>query len=282
MLFKARWVRIVFVLLTVATQYVAAAEEQKILPKSLKVSAAAEVRSTYISLGKLLEDRPMQVLSLRAAYETENFGSFGVRNWDVSSLTGRRSDAHRHAFYHTEVGPYWAYDWQLAEALKLKTEFTLSWTFYGGFENESSNKSYRWYQIDQSLENPILTPFLRLRRCVEGSSYVYYKTGVRHRFDLGESFYCTPSVFIEGGNRRNFNRVFGENIKGDDWDTFGVSSISFRLELGWKICSWATAFAFVEQYEVVGGDARDTNAASTYRCAHNDWTYAGLGLRLRF
>ena len=45
------------------------------------------------------------------------------------------------------------------------------------------------------------------------------------------------------------------------------------------MCDWATLFAFVEQYEITGGDARDSNAASTYVSAHNDWTYGGVGLR---
>ena len=62
----------------------------------------------------------------------------------------------------------------------------------------------------------------------------------------------------------------------------GVASVSFRLELGWKVSDFLTAFAFVEQYEVVGGDARRTNRASSYRCAHNDWTLGGVGLRMSF
>ena len=34
--------------------------------------------------------------------------------------------------------------------------------------------------------------------------------------------------------------------------------------------------------DVVGGDKRRTNAASSSPCAHNDWTHGGVGLRLRF
>jgi len=138
-----------------------------------------------------------------------------------------------------------------------------------------------WYQVDQSLENPWLVPFWRIRRCVEGSDYWYGKIGLRRAFAFCGSFYVTPSVFVEGGNGRNFKRVFGENITGGDWG-WGVSSISARLELGWKICDWTTLFAYVEQYEVVGEDARDTNAASSYLCAHNDWTHGGVGVRCRF
>ena len=46
-----------------------------------------EVRSSYVSLGKLVEDRPMQITNIRAGYDAGDFGRFGIRNWDVSSLT---------------------------------------------------------------------------------------------------------------------------------------------------------------------------------------------------
>ena len=58
---------------------------------------APEVRSTYQSLGKIVEDRPMPVTSVRFGFDAGSFGRFGIRNWDVSSLTDRRDDAHRHA-----------------------------------------------------------------------------------------------------------------------------------------------------------------------------------------
>ena len=68
---------------------------------------------------------------------------------------------------------------------------------------------------------------------------------------------------------------------GGDWRE-GASAVSLRLEFGWRISEYLTAFAFVEQYEVVGGDERRTNRASSYRCAHNDWTHGGFGVRMKF
>ena len=59
--------------------------------------ATLEVRTTYQSLGKIVEDRPMQITNIRLGCDAGAFGRFGVRNWDVSSLTDRRHDAHRHA-----------------------------------------------------------------------------------------------------------------------------------------------------------------------------------------
>ena len=124
-------------------------------------------------------------------------------------------------------------------------------------------------------------PFYRIRKCFRGNDYVYFKAGVRRRFGIWESLYLTPSVYAEGGSSRNYRRVIGVRTDGKRWSD-GVSSVSFRLELGWKFSENFSAFAFVEQYEVVGQAARHAISASSYRCAHNDWTLGGIGCRLRF
>ena len=244
--------------------------------------ATPEVRTTYQSLGKIVEDRPMQITSMRFGIDTGLFGRLGVRNWDVSSLTDRRDDMHRHALYHWEWGPTWDFDITLAEGWKLHTDITRSWTIYQGFVDRSSNLTYHWWQFDQALENPWLVPFYRIRRTFHTSDYLYCKAGVRRRFPVWESLYVTPSVFVEGGNERNIERVVGKNVNGDGYGAGGASSVSFRLETGWKFNDNFTVFAYVEQYEVVGEDARDTNAASSYKCAHNDWTHGGVGVRMKF
>ena len=243
--------------------------------------ATPEIRSTYQSLGKVLEDRPMQITSLRGGIDAGEFGRFGARNWDVSSLTDRRHDTHRHALYHTEFGPTWQYELKFRNDLWLVSDLTRSWTLYRGFENRADNKTYHWYQLDQSLENPYLAPFYRIRRCFRGNDYLYVRVGVRRKFVLTDALYVTPSVFADGGSSRNNRRVLGAKPGGGEWSS-GASSASFRLEAGWRISEHATAFAFVEQYEIVGGDCRRANRASSYRCAHNDWTHGGVGLRVRF
>ena len=157
--------------------------------------ATPEVRSTYQSLGKIVEDRPMQMTSLRGGFDAGDFGRFGVRNWDVSSLTGRRSDAHRHALYHSELGLTWQRDIEIADGWRLRNDLTRSWTMYRGFGDGGSNRTYHWYQIDQSLENPYVVPFWRIRKCFRGSDYLYFKAGLRRRFEIRDGISVTPSVF---------------------------------------------------------------------------------------
>ena len=249
-----------------------------IAPLSFRVTP--EIRSTYVSLGKIVEDRPMQTTQIRVACDLGDFGRIGIRNWNVSSLTDRRDDVHRHALYHTEFGPRWEYDFELAEGWKLKSDFGLGWTIYDGFDASSGNRSYRWWQEDFSLENPYLSPFGRIRRCVHGNDYLYTRLGVRHRFDLGGGILLTPEVAIDGGSSRNQNRVFGRRADGSSLGS-GFYSISPRLELTWNANEYCSVFVYVEQYDVLGS-ARSVNKCYNYRCAHNDWTHGGVGLRLKF
>ena len=247
------------------------------------VEVTPEVRSSYVSIGKLMEDRPMQITNVRVGYDAGDFGRFGVRNWDVSSLSDRRNDVHRHLFYHFEFGPTWQYDIKLFEDWTLKSDITRSWTMYRGFKSDyaSSNRTYSWWQIDQELANPYIVPFYRLRKCFHGNDYVYFKAGVRKRLSFLNDFYLTPSVYAEGGSSRNFRRVIGTRSDGERWHS-GVSSVTFRLELGWTISENVSAFVFAEQYEVVGQSARHVIESSAYRCAHKDWTLGGIGCRIRF
>ena len=152
---------------------------------------------------------------------------------------------------------------------------------FENINNSKSDRTYHWWQIDQSLENPYLVPFYRARKCFRGNDYFYFKVGLRRKFSIFTNFFFTPSVFAEGGSSRNFERVIGKRLDTKHWDD-GVSSISMRLEFSWKYNEVMSLFAFIEQYEVVGSDARRTNGLSSYRCAHNDWTHGGIGVRMSF
>ena len=245
------------------------------------IEATPEIRSSYISLGRIVEDRPMQVTTVYAGYDAGSFGKFAFYNYDVSSLTDRRADVHRHALYYTVFGPSWRHVLDIADDWRITTDLKRCWTVCRGFDNKSSNATYHWWRIVQSLENPYIVPYYWIRRGFSSSNYLYVRLGARRRFALPFDFYVTPDIFAEGGNSYNQRRVFGERSGGGKWSE-GVTSVTFRLELGWKFSDNLSAFIYAEQYEVVGDSHRRANSASHYRCAHNDWTVGGGGLRLSF
>lgn len=246
------------------------------------VEVSTEVRSQYQSLGKVLEDRPMSVTGARVGCDAGDFGRFGIRHWEVSSLTDRRSDVHRHALYHTEFGPTWQYDIPFGDDWRLKNDLTYSWSIYDGFENPDSNKAYQWVQAIQSLENPFVVPYSRLRRTFVGNDYIYVQFGFRRKCPVLSDFYVMPAVYFEGGNKRIWNRTLGKPKDRGSWTPGGIISMTMRLEAGWKVNDSLTVFGYVEQYEIVGGEARKANDALDYNCAHTDLTSGGIGVRLKF
>lgn len=242
-----------------------------------------EVRTAYQSLGKIVEDRPMQITNVRLGFETGSFGRIGIRNWDVSSLTDRRSEVHRKVFYHTEFGPTWEYDWKFSEGWALKNDLTSSWTIYDGFYKSGGNKAFWFWQLDQSLKNPYIVPFWRIRRCVIGNDYLYCKLGLKKRFPLSSNLYLTPSAFLEGGSSRNNRRVFGKRPDGGGSPPTGLSTLSFRLEGGYAINESITAFAAVEEYIVISSVGRYcASNASEGSASHQELTIASVGLRFKF
>lgn len=245
------------------------------------IEVTPEIRSSYISLGRIVEDRPMQVTSVYAGFDAGAFGKFAIYNYDVSSLTGRRDDVHRHALYHTEFGPNWRHVLDISDDWRVSTDLKRAWTIYRGFDDEAGNATYHWWQVTQYLVNPYIVPYYWIRRGIRSSNYLYVRMGVCRRFDLPFDFYVTPNIFLEGGNSYNQRRVFGKRPGGGKWSE-GVASVTFRLELGWSFSENFSAFLYAEQYEVVGDSHRRVNGNSTYRCAHNDWTVGGGGIRLRF
>lgn len=259
----------------------AVAESREMSIRPFKLSVVPEVRTAYISLGKVYEDRPMQLTSIRLGYDTDIIGTLGIRNWDVSSLTDRRSEVHRHCLYHTEFGPTWEYDWQIAENWRLKNDLTLSWTLYRGFEDSSADKTYRWLQLDQSVENPYAVPFWRMRKCVDPIDFFYFKLGLRKKIFFFDSFYVMPQVVTEGGSSGNNWRRLGKNVHGGDYPP-GPASVTFHLEVGWALGSNVTAYAYVEQYDVILQDGRDTLDTSSAPEAHKDLTLGCVGVRFGF
>lgn len=252
------------------------------LVSSFFFTATSDVRTSYVSLGKLMEDRAMQYNFVHAGVGAGAWGRFGIGDLEISSLTDRRNDVHEHGFYHSAPEVFWTHSLELAEGWKYRGKLTRGWTIYRRFDNPDSNHTYSFWMYEPSLENPYLTPFARLRRAFTCRDYFYFRAGVSHRFALGESFYLTPSVSIDGGNGRLMKRNYGRNACASHWGSGGVGDIVPRLEVGWKIREGVTLYAFVEQYEVVGHDARRSVDASTNRCLHNDWTLGGIGFRLKF
>ena len=244
---------------------------------------APELRTTYVSLGKLVEDRPMQATAAKGNIDLDFLGRFGVTFWGLSSLSDRKHDVHRHVLYFNDIGPYWNYDWEIAEGWKLKSEVSRQWSLFRGFRPTYANSEHtiHWYQVDQELANPYLTPFWRIRPVFRPADLLYFKIGVKRRFPLWDDFYVQPAVQVDGGDSVNNERRYGKRANRRR-QPHRAGSMIFRLEFGWKVSPSLTAFATVEEYLVVSSAARGSVAASSDPCAAKDLTLGTVGVRWVF
>ena len=242
-----------------------------------------EVRTTYISLGKIVEDRPMQITSAKGNIDLDLLGRLGVSYWGVTSLSDRKEYVHRHFTYFNDIGPYLGRDFELAEGWTLKSELSRQWSLFRGFEPayHASERTLHWSQLDQELANPYLTPYWRLRKVFKPIDLLYFKAGVRHPFDLGHGFFFTPAVQVEGGDSTNNQRRLGRRPNGRNHPE-GIASLTFRLELGWKATQNLTAFAAVDRYDIVSRTGRESVEASRDPCAAKGITVGSVGLRICF
>lgn len=231
-----------------------------------------EVRSAYLTRARVLEDRPVQVNTLRVAMnlgEEAAFGQLGFWHLDYSALTRRNAKTREQFLFESCYGITYHHDLHLADGLTFSQEIMPCWITLRDYPS----KTEFWYI--QSLKNTWITPFWWLRVGVHNGSFTYSRVGLKKVIDLGGGFSLTPSFAVELGDARhmvnNYAVAHGRAHSGIR-DVLARLELSYRLSQGWEL------FAYVEQYDVL--DRRIRQAASAK--APRDLTIGAVGLRVTF
>lgn len=254
-------------------------------PMSLDVRG--EVRSAYISRGKVIEDRPMQMNLIRTGCDTGSFGRLGFWAWTVSSLTGSRQDVHQRAFCETDPGVFWNYGWKLDDAgeWRLVTEVLKDWILLNGYTEDyharGADDPIDEWRIGNSLENPFATPYWLMRRGINEYDWAYFQVGLRKRFQLMSMLSLVVDYQIDMGNRRHLTLRYGAFEDGSGYSD-GIQSSNLRITLGWEISDWIEAFAGVHQFDLLASKARDACADHNACCGNADLTVWTVGCRMTF
>jgi len=252
---------------------------------SFSLLVQPDVRTAYITRGKVVEDRPMASVLTRGQVDLWEFGSLGVHSWDKSSLCDRRTDVCRRAFNETDAGVYWHYDYSFNDDWALSSEFVKYWVMLNGYtkqyRDKKSDATLNEWRVIQSLKNPYLTPFYLMRRCVHPKEWMYIRAGVMRKFPLGGGFALTPQWYAENGNERLFENRYGPRQGGGKYHS-GMQASNFVLELSWTANDHLSFFVGVQQFDIVSKDARRSTKASSSRCARSDLTVGTAGCRIKF
>ena len=109
-----------------------------------------DVRTAYVSRGRVVEDRPIQANYLRCDLDMGDFGTLGLWHWNYSSLTGRRENLHRRAFHEVDGMAAYRYGLEFSEEWRLTTEVTFCWMTFPGYRGSiaalrtRTNWRYGW------------------------------------------------------------------------------------------------------------------------------------------
>ena len=258
-------------------------DDWSLKPFSLVVTP--DVRTAYITRGKVVEDRPFQSTRIRGDVELGPFGKIGCWNWSRNSLSGHRQNATRRAFTEVDYAVFWHYDLKLAEDWRISSELSRAWItfpgFHGAAQQAKRDATMLEYRSEQALVNPYLTPFWLMRRSVHPTDWMYIRTGVRRRFALTESLALVPCFFTETGNEIFFEQRYGSRGDGLRYHR-GIMSVNGELTLEWRINSHITSFASLQQFDVVSEYVRRAVSGRSHPKGRRDLTYGTVGLRLSF
>lgn len=251
----------------------------------LSVVLGADVRSAYQSRAKICEARPVssQLVSGNISLDPlAPVGRVGVDFWTISSLTHKMDAVHKNMFFQErDFTVRYGYDWQVAAGWRLSSDVMSTWVMLPGYTDGLDHTTHEW-RCGQRLENPWITPFYLVRRSVHPRDWLYVRIGVQHKFQLTDSLSFTPCVFGEGGNENHYQQRYG--AKDPAWSKYhsGLQALNMVFTLSWKVSSWASLYASVQQFGIVDADARDRTKASKSHNARRDLTIGTIGVTCTF
>jgi len=242
----------------------------------------------YISRGKVVEDRPIQINEAAVRFPLGQFGSIGAYHWNYSNLTGDFQGSHRRFIPETDWGVTYEYDWQFAADWRLDTELMAYWETYYGGRPRNDPSEFEW-RVKQTLKNPYLTPYYKFRRVLRPVDYTYFQVGLKRSFELAynpvNGLYdaaprhtgLTVNVFSDLGNSRCIRKRCGRLPNGESYSD-GIVALSAEVTLDVPITDSLSFHATVGQLEVVNEEGRDNLSPPQ----HADRTYGLLGLTIEF
>lgn len=231
-----------------------------------------EVRSAYLTRGRVVEDRAIQLNTLRLAAnlgEEASFGQLGFWHLDYSALTRRNAATRERFLFESCYGLTYHYDLRLTDDFTLSQEVMPCWITLRDYHS----KTELWYIT--SLRNKYLTPYCWLRAGIHNGDFFYARLGLKKTIALGGGFSLTPSIASELGNARHMMNNYAVSRSRAH---SGIRDILSRLELTYRLSANWALFAYVEQYDVL--DRRIRNAAG--QKTPRDLTIGSLGVRLSF
>lgn len=240
-------------------------------------SVQTETRNGYLTRGKIVEDRPIQVLDTRAYFDLGDFGRSGCWYWNYSSWTGRRQAVHRRMFNESDIFFYWEYDWKIADDWTLANHLSHLWVGLPGYKpGKRVHATKEWWYM-ASLKNPYVVPTILMRHGWDVEHWLYFKVGLLKPVALWEGVTLTPGVLTELSDTRLCDLRYGDKADGTGYRG-GFLSVIGQVALSWQVSENFSVFSNLEQFGLVDHDARERTHAPNRR----DFTLFTVGAKVSF
>jgi len=250
--------------------------------KWFSVHAFADVESAYICRGYVWDVRPYSAQFVDGELDLDAFGRIDASVWTMSALSGSGSSARmtRRAYAEADYFLRYSYDIELAEDWRLVNGIGRQWVTNPGY---SGGHTVCDWQFMQSLKNPYLTPYWKVRAIHHPFNETYWIVGVKKGFFLLEDLTLTVDFFGDLGDNRHYVNLYGPK-SGDPSRRYhgGLQALNLVFRLDYALTDNVGLFAFVGQFCLVSDDARRAVKDTKTPEARRDLTFGGVGLSLDF
>lgn len=260
----------------------AAAEVEEPSHKWLSLHAYADIETAYICRGYVWDKRPFSAMFVDGELNLREFGRIDGYAWSMSALSSKgHSTSMRNAFNEVDYGIRYSYDVHIADEWTLVNGVGKQWVTNPGVRH-NAHSLIDW-QAFQSLRNPYITPYWKLRYIRRPYQAAYWCVGALHTFDLTETLSFTIDFFGDLGDARHFRHLYGPKPSHPQSNYHGgLQSLNLVLRLDWQAMDHLGFYAFVGQLCTVSEDAREAIRATNAEESKCDITYGGVGLKLDF
>lgn len=245
-------------------------------------NAYADVETAYICRGFVFDARPYSAQYAAAAVDLSPFGIVEPSVWTYSPMSsgGQSSSMRHYAYAEVDYLLRYYYDIDIAEGWRLRNGVGKQWVTNPGFHG---GRTVIDWQALQVLQTPWLTPYWRLRIIRRPFDETYWVLGVKRSFEIMDDLTFTADLFGDVCDRRQLYNLHGDwaRAKGRRMHG-GLHALSLVLRLDYRLVEHVSLFAFVGQFCVIDGDARDAVKDTSGPEFRRDLTFGGAGVAVDF
>ena len=250
------------------------------IDRRFNATFTVEFASGYLaSSGALYDTMPVTSQCLEGRLDLGEYGWIEGYGWIISALHDRKHESYRPLFNEFEGGLLYGYDFKLNEKVKFHSVFGPIWNPQIGARE--SHNSYWGLYFTESIENPLLVPFMSSLWMQEPYQRSRIRFGVRRRFMLYDGLSVTPSIESIWYDRHRYTARYGENPRRDFLHGAFTMAVA-GLRFDWKASENLNFFMRIRQTDVIDLQARKATKKMTSYYARCDWPIIGIGFEYGF